>query len=237
MSVAIVERTVDVAEKRVTLKSAEMCRPISLGTAWSRLRICLRLAVNATSGASTQNELFVGLVSNPNYAWAGAYCEHAVGALFDTVLATSATNGTGIGYGYFVKKVGQTVTQLNTTALIYTSAVTTIALTNTTPRNCCMAFEIAKKSGDIYAMAATGGRSSSTSTYASKTREQFWTAVPQPSISAVAACWSTSYTGDYDSAAGAVDEAGDGDLTYVSVYWRQPTNALEISDVDIARIE
>ena len=238
MGSAIVERTVlSETTRRITLTGAQICRPVTILPTWTRLRLGLRMSIAATAGGFGDSELFIGLVSDPTHAWADTYCQHAMGVYFYTFATTDIVTGITIGNGYFVKRVGHITTTLNAAQVIYGSAAAAISRTDATPRNSCMAFEFFKKPGDIYSLHATGGRSGSSGTYASKTSARFFGAQNLPGFLDVSDAWSTAITYDHDAASGAVNESTDGSFTSVCVYWKNPTYPLEIDDIAVTRME
>lgn len=194
--------------------------------------------MNASTGAMNPAEFFIGLTSSLTHAWASDYCTHAAGAWFGTAAFTSITNGSGIGYGYFTKRIAHTTTVLNSNALIYTSAVSAIALSTTTVRNCGMMLEVVKKAGSIWAITLSGGRSGSLSTYVDQAPEGWFDIMSAASMADVdTRAGTVGSTLEREAAAGAIDEGTYGALTSVCVYWKNTASPLEICDLSVSRIE
>ena len=236
----IVERVLGTeTDRRLGLAGAQVCRPVSfLSDTWTRIRIGARLAVNASSGAMNPAEFFIGLTNSTTHAWASDYCSHAVGAWYSGAAFTSTTNGCGMSYGYFTKRIVHTTTILNSNALIYTSAASVIVLTNTTVRNCGMMLEIVKKAGSVWAITLSGGRLGSTASYADQTSDGWFDTMSSASMADVdARTGIVGSTLEREAAAGAIDEGTYGALTSVCVYWKNTASPLEICDLSVSRIE
>lgn len=237
----IVERVLSPeTDRRIGVSAGHLVRPVSfLSGTWTTIRIGGRWAVNAATGTVAPAELFVGLVSNTSQAWGSSYCSHAVGAWYATTPFTNNTSYTGIGYGYFSKRVVHTTTVLNASAILHTSYPGAIPLTNATVRNCAWVLEFQKKPGDIWGLTFSGGRGSASGTYANQAENAVFDTITLPTMADIDGALGTTNGSvlQRDAAAGAINEAVDGALTSVCLYWRNATLPLEVCDISVALLE
>lgn len=234
MSEQIIQRVISAEnDKRLVLFNSQCARPLSIGSNWTYLRIGIRYGVQGTATVAPVR-LFVGLTSGVDHVWASDYCTHAAGMLMYATSATyNATGGGNLALGQgvqFFKKVSQTETNAGTNYIGSSGNY----LACDAPNKANVWFLDLKKLGGTTWQAYAGGPTALSAGYlATKSYDLLRAAM-------LAVNETEAYTilgvGPGTVRTGTVNEAVDGYLDSLCVYWKHPTVGLEISDLVVARL-
>lgn len=241
MSEKIIDRVVSAEnDRRIVLKNSQLARTMVIGSTWTKIRVAMRCALEG-SATFGPNRLAFGVCSGTAHIWASDYCTHAAAMLFGRDNNTAVyTAGPPVCYNigggpYFTKKVSQTETNCNAGSL---STSTCYVAADSANRNCIIAFDL-RKTGPTngwFMQASVGGNVVAGA--ANKTYAQFHDFMLLPTMTAFQTQMA-AYAGievQNNAAGGTIDEAANGYLDSVFVYWQNPTVGLEIGDIVVARL-
>lgn len=222
MSNSIVTRTIGTADKRLSLGNGQGARLLEYLTTWSKVRIGLRLSFNGAANITGTPQLFVGMCSDTANAYADVSTDNSVG--ISVVTSTWTYAGSPAYYGAIQgvarSRVGTTTTDSST----FGSSVYLPA--DVATNRSALIVEITK--GSPFTVSAvhpstTGGAQTDISD------AQIVSMMEASTMTGAAAI--VSGYGAQTPLNMTIDEAGDGYLNALNIFWDRSTVPLELSDV------
>lgn len=208
--------------KILTLSGEEALRPLAVGTNWTELRVALSMNFSDPGASITGAGLAVGLTASPLAGYKSASGEHFVG-----LVDTDATWTRVAGAQKYLTATGlQAATKVNGSLVTYSGTAAPYWLCDPTwgARNC---FILNVKKGATWEVGFAGnGANSDSATY-----DMPWTEIERAVPCATVSAMQSSLSGNYLSRTWtsiAVNEATNGYLNTVAIYWPTTTPACSL---------